>query len=264
MATVDFVRSHTFTDLVKAAVYIYFKYFWAIFPICLAALLPLHVLGDLSLLMLKSEDMLESENAEFITIMVFLSQMLIQLLIFPFLTGITTAIIHEICKGSKPSFRYGVAIAVQKFWPLLAVSLRAGIYIGLASIALIIPGLYLIIRWYLVNSIVVAEGVRSADALKRSSELTRGYRWRILGMVLLQILFSFFVGLSASWFLPEEVVYSSADINVMSDVYWFSFIFDLTLQSLVTPLSYIVTALIYYDLRSRKENYDIRPIFDAL
>lgn len=76
------------------------------------------------------------------------------------------------------------------FLNYLAVSLIYGVLVGAGLILLVVPGLYLAVRYGLAG-FLVADG-RTTDVLgafRQSSELTRGQRWRLFlfGVVLLLI-----------------------------------------------------------------------------
>lgn len=51
--------------------------------------------------------------------------------------------------------------------------------ISLGLLLLIVPGVYLAIRWMFADILVVEKGLRPMEALKASSELTEGVRWKL-------------------------------------------------------------------------------------
>ena len=57
-----------------------------------------------------------------------------------------------------------------------------GILLGLL---LIVPGIYLFVRWYFVPQAVVLEGAHGAGALRASGRLVEGAWWRTLGLIVL-------------------------------------------------------------------------------
>ena len=62
---------------------------------------------------------------------------------------------------------------------VIGLSLKMGILVGLACLALIVPGILLMIRWSLAVPAKVLENKSSGEAMSRSSELSHGNRGRI-------------------------------------------------------------------------------------
>lgn len=85
-------------------------------------------------------------------------------------------------------------------WLVLIIS---NITETLAYSALYLPGLYLSVIWYVAAFAAADEGLGPVSALKRSMEMTRGFRWVLLVIVFLAALFSFGFGFfRASVLLP--------------------------------------------------------------
>jgi hypothetical protein len=108
----------------------------------------------------------------------------------------------------------------------------------------IVPGVYLFVRWYFVPQAVVLEGARNAGALRASSRLVAGTWWRTFGLVvlvnLLTALAIFVLG------FPFTLLASATDRAL-----W-----GLSGQILATavtqPFIALFSTLLYYDLRERK------------
>lgn len=60
------------------------------------------------------------------------------------------------------------------FGSFLAVSVVMGLGIGLGALLLIVPGIFLSIRWFIAIQILLSEGVSPLDAMSQSWERTRG------------------------------------------------------------------------------------------
>jgi Membrane domain of glycerophosphoryl diester phosphodiesterase len=67
---------------------------------------------------------------------------------------------------------------------LVAVSLLAGIGVGIGLFLLVVPGLILFTRWSLAVPAVMLEGRSPRDALRRSAELVRGHGWSVFAIFL--------------------------------------------------------------------------------
>jgi len=116
---------------------------------------------------------------------------------------------------------YGQALRVglRNWGRLFWARVIAGWFISLGLVALVVPGIMLVVRYALLDPVVVLEGVGGRESTKRSSTLTKGMRWRIFGVGLLllisYLLFMFLINLPLA-FLPEfdnvviEVILDSA------------------------------------------------------
>lgn len=90
----------------------------------------------------------------------------------------------------------------SKLWSLLLLGIVTGILITIGLIFLIIPGIILALMWFVAVPVLVAEDKGVFAAMSRSSELTKGNRWRLIWLfiiiyVLLAIVI-FVVGLLAA------------------------------------------------------------------
>jgi hypothetical protein len=77
-------------------------------------------------------------------------------------------------------------------WPrivsLILLSLVVSILVGIGLIFFIIPGIILALMWIVSTPSMIVENKGVFDSMSRSSELTRGNRWRILGVGVLLLI----------------------------------------------------------------------------
>ena len=83
--------------------------------------------------------------------------------------------------------------ALPKFLPVFLTSLLVQVLVGLGSLLLVVPGVFLGVMLIVSTVACILEDRSPMEALKRSRELTRGNRWRVLGLLL--IIFLLAVGL---------------------------------------------------------------------
>ena len=72
--------------------------------------------------------------------------------------------------------------------PLIAVSILAGLGIGIGFLLLIVPGLILLTFWSVLAPVTVIERPGVFKAFGRSWELVRGYGWPVFGTIVLVFL----------------------------------------------------------------------------
>ena len=96
-----------------------------------------------------------------------------------------------------------VQAALPKFLPVFLTSLLVWIFVILGLILLVVPGVVLAVMLTVSTAACILEDRPPMEALKRSRELTRGNRWRLLGLVL--ILFILAMGVVLLVAIPAAV-----------------------------------------------------------
>jgi hypothetical protein len=149
---------------------------------------------------------------------------------------------------------------------VIGLSLSVGFLVGLACLALIVPGVLLAIRWSLAVPVKVLENKSVGDSMSRSSDLTAGNRGRIFVIWLLFVLLSIGIGLLLRW--PIEVAAGVSSIVALqrAAVGWrvASLVATFVSECLVGPLATIAFSLVYYDERVRKEAFDLQLMMTTL
>jgi hypothetical protein len=141
----------------------------------------------------------------------------------------------------------------------LVLAVSAGL--GAALFFLIVPffvSLVYLVYWSMAVPAVVVEGMTTAGALRRSFRLVRGSWWRVLGVLVVLSLVMIGLGLMvtapfaiASWLAPGGTTGLSDVIQLLGAV---------TVSAVVPPVFAIAGTLLYYDLRVRKEDYDMSEL----
>ena len=161
---------------------------------------------------------------------------------------ITATIIHalgRISKGERPRAFLSLQEGLETFTPLFLAVVIAATGIGLGLLLLFVPGIYLLVRWYFVPQAVAVEGKEKVAALERSSELAQGNWWRIFGTILLANLIAAVPGIIILTPLAEAAeAADSAGVALAG-----SMLADIV----VTPFVALLSTLLYYDLRARRE-----------
>lgn len=73
-------------------------------------------------------------------------------------------------------------VTLRRYPALLVMALIRDLATWIGMVLLIIPGLIASLVWAVATPAMVAEGLGPIEALRRSADLTRGLRWRILGL----------------------------------------------------------------------------------
>jgi hypothetical protein len=148
--------------------------------------------------------------------------------------------------------------AASRFWALLFGALLQAVIILVGFVLLVVPG-FLFLGWaFAMQAVIVLEGRPILAAFDRSRQLARDHVLRILGTLFLTFLIFFgvliVVGLASGLLIAALGPDSTGPTSV---------IFDLVAVAL-SPLFTVVTTLLYYDLRIRKEGFDLEVMASQL
>ena len=96
------------------------------------------------------------------------------------LSGIYYYLNEASCQGTA-SVGQAFGAGFSYWGQMFATRLLVGIGLFFGFLLLILPGVYLMVRWTFCELLVITEGAAAMDAVRRSMELTKGKFWRILG-----------------------------------------------------------------------------------
>jgi hypothetical protein len=109
-----------------------------------------------------------------------------------------------------------------------------------------------------VTQAIVLEGKNALAALGRSWQLVRGSFWRVLGIYLLLTLLVIVLTAVPGGILNNVIVFifndPIADFVIQQAL---SQLVNYLTQILILPISLLAFTLLYYDIRVRKEGYDM-------
>ena len=167
---------------------------------------------------------------------------LASLVLFVPIIGVIVAIVATTANAAEPSLG-------------LAIVLVLGL-IGLVVAAAI--GMFVVyVRLLLATQAIVLEDFGPLRALQRSWQLTHGSFWRTLGLILLMGIVVYIVaGIPAAGVsLAMQITARDIDAIVRSQIV--TAILSQLGLILATPLQFAVYTLLYYDIRIRREAYDL-------
>ncbi len=144
--------------------------------------------------------------------------------------------------------------ALGRLWPLIVAGTSAYLLIGLGFLALVVPGVILACGYSVVAQVVILEDLPGGtDALARSWQLTKGHRGKAFGLFVVVVLL-FLLPATVAGFLVILLPVSEVAINIASELF----------QMLVYPIFAAAFTLFYYDLRVRKEAFDVELLGQQL
>lgn len=186
-------------------------------------------------------------------VMMLLSAIL-YLVAIPIARGALTRAVSDRYLGRPASFGESYRAVFSMFWRYLGTTFLVGIVVGLGFIFCLVPGFILFTLFAFVPMIMILEGPAGTDAMGRSKDLSAGHRWRIFGLGALAWLISMFLGgVSGILFnvLLPLVIESPVLLQTLNQAS------SQVLQLLLEPIWTLAFILIYYDVRIRKEAFDL-------
>jgi hypothetical protein len=150
------------------------------------------------------------------------------------------------------SLRYGLS----RLFPLIVAYIVMSIGIGLGLVLLVIPGIFLAVKWSMTFPALVAERAGAFAAMGRSWDLTRGHWWRTFGALIVVVLISFVLAFAILVGLGAAVA-SSDSISELAFAVLITIVTIIVLAVLY-PLTASVVTVVYYDLRVRNEGFDLQ------
>ena len=126
-----------------------------------------------------------------------------------------------------------------------------------------IVSLVLLIWWFTSIPAVVTEGTRATQALRRTYGLMSGSKWRIAGIFF--ILFLVALGLSILVNIPFALLTGLSGTGLASTTSMaIQGIGSIFVETIVLPVLFIAGTLLYYDLRVRKEQYNVSELSEEM
>jgi hypothetical protein len=154
----------------------------------------------------------------------------------------------EAYAGRAVSVEHALRQAAARIPSLLQAILVKWMAICFGLFFFIVPGVLLFARYFAVPATVVIERLAAAPALDRSRQLAQGNRGKILAT------------LGLGWLLYVAILLGvSLTLSSLAGMFAGEVLAGI-LVMLVYPMLGILTVLLYFDMRIRKEGYDIEVL----
>jgi hypothetical protein len=157
--------------------------------------------------------------------------------------------------GNVPSVRDSLRFAARRIGSLFWLYLLLGIGLTAAAIALLLPAVWLYVAWGMATPVLLIEGLGGSAALRRSFRLVRGRWWSTaFTLVIARFMVGIAGGVVLALFLvvPHLIDHSSILLAVIG-----STIASFVAVALVQPLQSAIITILYFDLRVRKDGFDL-------
>jgi hypothetical protein len=166
------------------------------------------------------------------------------LVLAPLITAACIYALRDVAAGERPRPGQAITEGLEAFTPIFFAIVLAALGIALGLLLLIVPGVYVAVRWYFVPQAVVLQNARGAGALTASGQTVQGFWWRTLGIVVLANLAAALPGLVLVG--PFSAIADSTDRAL-----W-ALVGRMAAEIVTAPFVAIVATLLYFDLRARR------------
>jgi hypothetical protein len=151
-------------------------------------------------------------------------------------------------RGRPVNLVESLQVGFRRFFPIIGLAIVMYFLIMLGTMLLIVPGLILLTMWFVATPVCVVETLGPIKSMRRSSQLTKGHRWKIFGLILLvAVLGSVIIG----------------GINLSLEALAgpiLSLIGGVLLNGVWGAFNAIAVVVTYHDLRVAKEGTNIEQI----
>jgi hypothetical protein len=142
-----------------------------------------------------------------------------------------------------------IRVGIRNACTMLTASFLGVVGIILGFIVLIIPGVFLMVRWFLVSPIIIVEGLGAVEALKRSWTLVSGSWCYVFCTYIITVVFT--MVLQVVW-----VIVLPSNTNTLAGS-----IVGSVPSIICGPVSAIMMTIMYINLRIEKEGLN-EELFD--
>ena len=181
--------------------------------------------------------------------------------------GATVFAVSEVHLGRAIGIGRAYGAIRHRIGLLILMGFVVGLSIGVGLLLCLVPGVLLALVWALVVPVAVIEGTGFTDATRRSRVLTQGFRGRIFLTGVLYFVLTMVV--NALWQVPITVAsIASMRTGTSGELPGWAHVLApigaFVTQCLTGPLLTIALSLTYYDVRVRKEGFDIEHLMAQL
>lgn len=188
--------------------------------------------------------------------------LIVALVAYLFSQGATMLAISELYLGRTITIAESLRSVRSDLGYLFGVIVLSGLAIGGGLILLIVPGIYVACRLLVCVPAALIEKRSPREALSRSFDLTRDYAGRAFLITVLSVVLTYAAQLLLA--IPAATALAAQAGGPSLIRFWTAMtqVGTSAASILVTPILLIATAVFYFDLRVRKEGFDLQFMMD--
>jgi uncharacterized membrane protein len=206
---------------------------------------------------------IQSAGGLFANVPLYLASAIMSAVLGAIAAGASTFIISENYMGHQLSAGEAFGRAAPFVGRLVLLAILTAFIFFLGCMFFLVPGIMIGTGVALGTPALVLENLPGAtDAMSRSWSLTRGYRWKVFGALAVVILLLSIPFIAVGSFAAASLPTSPSAGDMVG--FFGATAIAAVLQTLIYPLFYAVLVVAYYDLRVRKEAFDLELLSAGL
>ncbi len=179
-------------------------------------------------------------------------------------TALTTAACVKAVSDAYLDHPTGVGISLRFAWrrllSVLWLEILTFVLLALAFVAFVIPGIWLYAAWSVATPVLLVEGTGAWPALARSFRLVQRRWWATAGVLIVSELMVALLGGAIEGLLVGVFLTGGSVVVVVVLISLASAVSAI----LTRPFTASIRTVLYYDLRVRKEGYDVELLAEQL
>jgi hypothetical protein len=166
------------------------------------------------------------------------------ILVGPLISALHVHAVADVHEGKEPELRAVAARGLRALPVVAAAVIMSGLGIGLGFVALIVPGVILLLRWYVVAQVAAIDREGWLDALRGSRRLTKD---NYLQVFLFGLVIGAIAGIPGTFL---TLIFGDTQPDAAR------FALELAIHLFTASFAALATALFYFDLRARRAARD--------
>jgi hypothetical protein len=163
--------------------------------------------------------------------------------------------------GESADWRESLRFATRHIPSLLLLTLLYALGVGLGTVLFIAPGIWLYVAWAFALPVLLVEGLRGRQALRRSFELVQGRWWKTFGTLVVGFILAAIISTLMQGIFLIGMVFGEDNDAVVLVLSAFAGIVGLAVS---TPFQAALLTVLYFDLRVRKEGFDLELLAQGI
>jgi hypothetical protein len=164
--------------------------------------------------------------------------------------------------GKQTSVGQAYRTMLPRLLAIILASILVALVVGVGFLLLVVPGIIFSLWFSLTIPVLILEGTGASKSMSRSKDLVSGNLGRVFGLGIVVVFITGIIGWIFGFIggvIGIQLVETSPTL-----AQFLASLFSLIGQVMALPISAAAYILLYYDLRIRKEGFDLEMLAQSL